>query len=116
MPKQLGETRNVPDKQIDTWIYKVKDVEIDRLDYDKGDPDDPMEKKRSRMASQLQESPPPSKQKVTHKAKAGLSSARRGPQNWTDYFDDRIFRPALRLDFRSSVQLNYFGPNTYSSA
>src|SRR5262252_8217521 len=48
MPKQLGETRNVPDKQIDTWIYKVKDVEIDRLDYDKGDPDDPMEKKRSR--------------------------------------------------------------------
>jgi len=32
MPK-LGQTRAVPDKLIDQWVYKVKDIEIERLDY-----------------------------------------------------------------------------------
>jgi len=30
---KLGESRNLPKKLVDTWTYKVKDVEIERLDY-----------------------------------------------------------------------------------
>lgn len=30
---KIGQQRNVPDKVIDTWYYKVKDIELDRLDY-----------------------------------------------------------------------------------
>ena len=30
---KLGSRRNVPHRVIDTWYYKVKDVEIERLDY-----------------------------------------------------------------------------------
>ena len=32
MPR-LGDTRCVPEKLIDTWTYKVKDVEIERLEH-----------------------------------------------------------------------------------
>jgi len=46
--RQLGEKRNVPDKLIDSWIYKIKDVEIPRLDYQKADPDDPLEERKHR--------------------------------------------------------------------
>lgn len=30
---KLGETRNLPDKLIDTWTYKVKDIELEELKY-----------------------------------------------------------------------------------
>jgi len=33
MPRELGSSRHNPYKLIDTWVYKVKDVEIERLDY-----------------------------------------------------------------------------------
>lgn len=34
MPKVLGQRRNVPGRVIDSWIYKVKDVTLDKLEYD----------------------------------------------------------------------------------
>lgn len=43
MPRRIGETRHNPYKVVDTWVYKVKDVEIDRLDYvepEEGDEDE----------------------------------------------------------------------------
>jgi hypothetical protein len=33
MPKPIGQRRNVPGKVIDRWIYKVKDVTLDKLEY-----------------------------------------------------------------------------------
>lgn len=33
MGRDLGSTRHNPYRVIDTWVYKVKDVEIDRLDF-----------------------------------------------------------------------------------
>ena len=33
MPRRLGERRNVPEKLIDSWTYKVKDVDLEKLEY-----------------------------------------------------------------------------------
>lgn len=33
MSRPLGDRRHIPYKVIDTWIYKVKDVTIDRMDW-----------------------------------------------------------------------------------
>jgi hypothetical protein len=33
MSRRLGSTRHVPERVIDTWYYKVKDVEIERNEY-----------------------------------------------------------------------------------
>jgi len=33
MSRELGSTRHNPRKLIDSWVYKVKDVEIDRMDW-----------------------------------------------------------------------------------
>jgi hypothetical protein len=33
MPRTIGERRHVPGKVIDRWIYKVKDVTLDKLEY-----------------------------------------------------------------------------------
>jgi hypothetical protein len=33
MPRDLGSRRHNPSRVIDVWVYKVKDVEIERLDY-----------------------------------------------------------------------------------
>jgi hypothetical protein len=33
MSRPLGDRRHIPYKVIDTWIYKVKDVTLDRMDY-----------------------------------------------------------------------------------
>lgn len=40
MPRKEGDIRNVPYKVIDTWYYDVKDVEIDRLDWQEDHDDD----------------------------------------------------------------------------
>lgn len=41
MPRELGETRHQKYRLIDTWIYKVKDVELDTMDHEERDEDDP---------------------------------------------------------------------------
>lgn len=57
----MGETRNVPEKLIDTWTYKVKDVTIDRLDYvEAEDPANDERERRERYA--------PRKERITNKA------------------------------------------------
>ena len=33
MPRELGSKRNVPDRVIDTWVYKVKDVEFEHREW-----------------------------------------------------------------------------------
>ncbi len=38
---KIGETRNLPDKLIDTWTYKVKDVELDTLERVPQEGEDP---------------------------------------------------------------------------
>jgi hypothetical protein len=38
---KIGETRNLPDKLIDTWTYKVKDVELDALERVPQEGEDP---------------------------------------------------------------------------
>ena len=38
---KLGETRNLPDKLIDTWTYKVKDIELDTLERNPVEGEDP---------------------------------------------------------------------------
>ena len=40
MPRQLGETRHQKYRVLDTWIYKVKDVELPTMEYISPDEDD----------------------------------------------------------------------------
>lgn len=46
MPRRTGETRHNPDRVIDTWIYKVKDVEFETREYVEGGEEDTDERGR----------------------------------------------------------------------
>lgn len=41
MPPRIGDKRHVPHRVIDTWIYKVKDVEFETRDYVESDEEGP---------------------------------------------------------------------------
>lgn len=46
MPPRIGERRHVPDRVIDTWIYKVKDVEFENREYIEPEGEDPGQDER----------------------------------------------------------------------
>lgn len=64
MPKDLGRKRNNPDRVIDTWVYKVKDVEYLQPEYVEGESDRNWRKKDERTQDEKYVA---QKQRVTNK-------------------------------------------------
>lgn len=54
---RIGDKRHVPHKVIDTWVYKVKDVELERMEYvpeeERDDPNEKTRKARERVVNKV---------------------------------------------------------------